>query len=82
VREAVSRAVDPFGTPRIIDRRKPASRDISGRYSAGVRVQRVMQAQQVFAIVVAVGHPHDDVNVLAVRLFRIGGEPCQVLAGR
>ena len=73
-------AVDPFGTPRIID--QPASRDISGSYSAGVRVQGVMQAQQVFPIVVAVGRPRDDVNVLAVRLFRIGGEPCQVLAGR
>ena len=35
-----------------------------------VGVLFVVLAQQVLAVVVAVGRPHDDVDVLAVRCFR------------
>src|SRR5580658_822082 len=50
----------------------------SSLLSGGVRVGLVVLAQQIFAVVVAVGRADDAVNVLMRGLVRIGGEAREV----
>jgi hypothetical protein len=41
-----------------------------------VPVRQVVLPEQVLAVVIPVGRTHDDVNMLARGLFRVGGDAC------